>query len=71
MSNPYKFEPGTAVQIVSYPGITVNGAVYLMYTSDEFNHPAKPHRRYVVLEANGDIYDVSENELVLRGGAHG
>lgn len=62
----YKFVPDEPVAIVSFPGAQPTGKVVCCYTSDEHNHPARPHKRYVVVCGSGDktcVADVSENEL--------
>lgn len=71
----YKFKCGDEVALYSICGgeMGIKVVVYACYTSDEENHPATPHNRYVVYRPknNGNLidyylYDVSENELGER-----
>ena len=65
-SDYYAFTVGTEVKIVSLPGAQPVGKIVCRYTSDEHNHPARPHKRYVVACGSGakqSIADVSEREL--------
>jgi hypothetical protein len=67
MANPYKFQPGDTVSIVSIVGRVFEGCVFTMYTSDMFTHSAAPHRRYVVKTLIDGLFDVSEGELEATG----
>lgn len=65
-SDYYAYTVGTPVKIVSFPGAEPTGEVVARYTSDEHNHPARPHKRYIVCCGSGpktSIADVSEREL--------
>ncbi len=65
-SEYYAFTVGTKVKIVSFPGAQPVGEIVARYTSDEHNHPARPHKRYVVQCNSGAktcIADVSEREI--------
>ena len=67
-SEYYAFTVGTQVKIVSFPGAQPIGEIVARYTSDEHNHPAQPHKRYVVACGKGEgakqcIADVSEKEM--------
>lgn len=64
----FKFIPDEPVRIISFCGAQPVGVVVSCYTSDKYNHPAAPHRRYVVACGKGEgakqsIADVSEDEL--------
>lgn len=62
----FKFIPDEPVRIISFIGAQPTGKVVTCYTSDKYNHPALPHRRYVVVCGSGpktSIADVSEEEL--------
>lgn len=68
----YRFEPRQDVLIMSYTGFEEGFpvTVYNCYTSDEENHPAHPHNRYVCFDERPtssvafNLHDVSENELI-------
>ena len=67
-SDYYMYTVGTKVKIVSMPGAQPVGVIEARYTSDEHNHAAQPHKRYVVACGKGEgakqsIADVSEREL--------
>jgi len=65
-SEYYAFTVGTPVKIISFIGAQPTGEVVARYTSDEHNHPARPHKRYVIKCGTGMkqcIADVSEREL--------
>ena len=62
-SEYYAFTVGTTVRIVSMPGAQPEGEIVARYTSDEHNHAARPHKRYVVQCARGSIADVCEKEI--------
>ena len=64
----FKFIMDEPVRIISFVGAHPTGVIVCCYTSDEHNHPAKPHKRYVVACGRGEgakqsICDVSEDEL--------
>lgn len=59
----YKYVPGQVVLITSFTGVELVAEVFSRYTSDEYNHPAIPHRRYVVIDGLGEVYDLAEIEL--------
>ena len=62
----FKFVPDEPVRIISFRGAQPVGKIVTCYTSDKHNHPAAPHRRYVVAcgaDAKLSIADVSEDEL--------
>lgn len=62
----YQFVPDEPVRIISFVGAQPVGKVVSCYTSDKHNHPASPHRRYVVVCGTGpktSIADVSESQL--------
>lgn len=69
----YKFKPDDKVKIMSYTGCEEGFPVtiYTVYTSDEENHPAGAHNRYVCFDERYtcsvalNLHDVSENELEL------
>ena len=68
-SEYYAFTVGTKVKIISFPGAQPVGEVVARYTSDEHNHAAPPHKRYVVACGKGEgakqsIGDVSEREII-------
>lgn len=63
--NPYEFELGDKVYIISAPGIRPLCTVLVRYLSDRFNHPAKSHIRYLVQFVDGGTTcDVCYKELV-------
>lgn len=62
----YQFVPDESVKIISFTGAQPTGKVVACYTSDVYNHPANPHRRYVVVCGTGpktSVIDVSEEEI--------
>ena len=62
----FKFIMDEPVRVVSFIGAQPVGKIVCCYTSDKHNHPAAPHRRYVVVCGTGpktSICDVSEEEL--------
>ena len=63
MNSPYVHSLGDNVLIVSYVGVIIKGTVAVRYTSDAYNHCAKPHVRYAVL-VKGVIHDLSWGEIV-------
>lgn len=71
----YKYNCGDEVALYSICGgeMGIKVEVFSRYTSDEENHPAGPHNRYVVFRPNNNgskveyhLYDISENELGKR-----
>ena len=71
----YKYNCGDEVAIYSICGgeMGIKVVVYSRYTSDEENHPAESHNRYVCYNSNNGggnilyhLYDVSENEIGER-----
>lgn len=59
----YKYKVGDSVVIESYVGVRPLVEVFSRYTSDEHNHVARPHKRYVLTGGLGRLHDVSESEL--------
>ena len=71
-STYYMYTVGTKVKIISMPGAQPIGEVVARYTSDEHNHAAPPHKRYVIACGKGEgakqsIGEVSERELERLG----
>lgn len=61
--NPYKFDVGQDVVTIGLNGDRYACKVLYKYTSDEYTHRAKPHRRYVVQYPSKRVEDFSEQEL--------
>ena len=63
----YKFKPKELVHLwclFEYDPVEI----ITPYTSDVYNHPAEPHRRYVVRDIKRNkIIDVCEDELSKEG----
>ena len=65
-SDYYMYAIGAPVRVVSFPGAQPTGKVAARYTSDEHNHSARPHKRYVVVCGTGpkmSVIDVAQQEL--------
>ena len=52
------------VDWMNYKGCV--GTVSLMYTTDQFNHEASPHCRYIVKLDNGGEDDVCSSEIMTQ-----
>ena len=67
MSDYYKFKPDQNVLMLGYLEMIIPAKVISRYTSDQHNHSARPHKRYVIVytqTVKGKSYDdVSEGEL--------
>ena len=59
----YRYLPGQQVMVVSFTGVEFVAEVFSRYTSDKHNHPAPPHKRYVVVDRLEEVYDLAEVEL--------
>ncbi len=59
----YRYKPGQDVMVTSFTGVEFVAEVFSRYTSDEHNHRAKPHKRYVVIDRLKEAYDLAEVEL--------
>ena len=59
----YKYIPQEIVLVASFIGVPFQAEVFSRYTSDKHNHPAAPHKRYVVIDNLGESYDLAEVEL--------
>lgn len=65
-SEYYAYTVGTEVRLISFVGAQPVGKIAARYTSDQHNHPAPPHKRYVIACGSGPklcIADVSEKEM--------
>lgn len=66
----YKFKVGDKVELWNLIRFDKGYEVFCRYHSDEENHSAKPHNRYVIVDVYGgtefNIDDVCEAEIRLE-----
>ena len=60
----YKHLPGDIVYVIDWLSHTgYLGTVTTVYTTDQFNHEASPHQRYIVSLKCGRVEDVCDGEI--------
>jgi len=63
----YKFLKGDSVVLPDWiTGTFYEGVVKHFYTTDQFNHEAAPHQRYVVMLDNNIEVDVCGSEIMTH-----